>query len=119
MQPAMPDCVFCQIIAGTLPAPAAIVAQRDDAIAFEPLNPVVPGHLLVVPKQHVATFVDIPYVTGRTAAFAAEIALQRFDDCNLITSAGPYATQTIRHLHFHLVPRFPDDGLHLPWTNQG
>jgi histidine triad (HIT) family protein len=111
----MNECVFCKIVAGT--ESARMFARVADAVAFHPLNPVTLGHLLVVPKRHVATFKDDPYTTGQTAAWAAEIA-KMYDDCNLITSAGPNATQTVQHLHFHIVPRSPNDGLHLPWTNQ-
>lgn len=111
----MSNCVFCEIIAGK--ESVRMFARVHDAIAFHPLNPVALGHILVVPKRHVATFKDDPYTTGQTAAWAAEIA-QLYDDCNLITSAGSNATQTVRHLHFHIVPRHKGDGLSLPWTGQ-
>jgi histidine triad (HIT) family protein len=106
------DCPFCdRITAGLFDIDLGRVA------AFTPLNPVTPGHLLVVPVQHVADAVEDPRVTGLVMAAAATLA-RRHKSVNLITSVGPAATQTIRHLHIHLVPRHADDGLTLPWTGQ-
>jgi histidine triad (HIT) family protein len=87
--------------------------------AFQPLNPVAPGHFLVVPKKHTASALTSPLYAGRAAAFAAELArLMELDDFNLITSAGRWATQSVFHLHVHVVPRREGDGLTLPWTGQ-
>ena len=108
------ECVFCRIVAGT--EPHHRVANLDRGIAIEPLNPVVPGHLLVIPTEHVVDFTDDPAVTGRVAREAATLAEALGGQWNLITSAGPVATQTVFHLHIHLVPRRPGDGLTLPWT---
>lgn len=111
-------CPFCLIAAGR--SPARIVAQDAEVVAFHPLNPVTDGHLLVVPREHAVNFMHKPQVTGLTAAFAANLAANWMGggDANLITSAGGYATQTVRHLHFHIVPRRRADGLALPWTGQ-
>jgi histidine triad (HIT) family protein len=89
-------------------------------VAFEPLNPVTSGHLLVVPRQHVEDAGSHPLAASRTMALAAEIAgpLNWADSYNLITSAGAAATQTVKHLHIHLVPRLDGDGLALPWADR-
>jgi histidine triad (HIT) family protein len=88
-------------------------------VAFEPLNPVTSGHLLVVPKLHVADALERPSVTANTVDFAARLVSELgIRSCNVITSVGPAATQTIRHLHIHIVPRREGDGLSLPWTGQ-
>jgi len=105
-------CVFCQIINGT--APGRIVRDRGDAIALVPLTPVTDGHVLIIPKQHVATAATDPIITAQTAVRAAQHARQ-YDSFNLITSAGRAATQSIDHLHIHVVPRTVDDGLMTPW----
>lgn len=112
-----PDCVFCSIVNGS--EPAAMVAAWPDAVAFIPLDPVTPGHVLVVPTIHVPDFAADPAVTAATTTRAAELVrtLPR-NDWNLITSRGHHATQSISHLHLHLVPRRPGDGLALPWTGQ-
>lgn len=111
-------CVFCDIINGD--APAEVVAYWSDAMAIVPLNPVTFGHTLIIPRTHVGDFAEDPLVTALVMGRAAELAGPggHFADCNLITSRGPNATQTVFHLHVHLVPRRPDDGLHLPWTDQ-
>lgn len=108
----MTACVFCEIIAGR--ASADMVAEWDDAIAFVPLDPVTTGHTLVVPRQHVADALENPAVTALTMRRAAELARGQ---CNLITSVGADATQSIPHLHIHVVPRFSGDGLLLPWSD--
>jgi histidine triad (HIT) family protein len=87
---------------------------------FEPLNPVTPGHLLVIPVRHVMDAAEDPDLTGRVFAAAARIARESGGDpsCNLITSVGGAATQSVYHLHAHVVPRRHGDGLRLPWTQQ-
>ncbi|WP_063832043.1 HIT family protein [Nocardia otitidiscaviarum] len=86
------------------------------AVRFEPLNPVVPGHQLIVPDWH-AEHPD--HMAVRAAMnYAAVYAARQGGDFNLITSSGPAATQTIPHIHVHYVPRRKGDGLHLPWTGQ-
>lgn len=111
----MSDCIFCQIVAGE--APAAIVHEWDDALAFIPLNPVTPGHTLVIPRSHVADFAASPEVSAATMRRAAQFIHWRApsEAYNLITSRGREATQSVFHLHLHLVPRAKDDGLALPW----
>jgi histidine triad (HIT) family protein len=88
-------------------------------VAFEPLNPVTPGHFLVVPKTHVVSALTHPTYAGRALRFAGYLANQMgIGSANFITSAGRAATQSVFHLHVHIVPRREDDGLILPWTGQ-
>lgn len=108
----MTDCVFCQIVNGQ--APATFAASWDDAVAIEPLALVTPGHLLVIPRQHVADFGEDPEVSAATMRRAAELA-EPGRPMNVITSRGREATQSVFHLHLHLVPRAENDGLALPW----
>lgn len=110
---AVADCVFCSIVAGS--ASATVVHRWDDAIAITPLNPVTPGHVLVIPVEHVSDATVNPEVTAAVMRRVAELAEP---PCNIITSAGAEATQSVLHLHVHLVPRFRGDGLALPWTGQ-
>lgn len=113
----MSGCPFCEIVAGR--APAAIVRSWPDAIAIVPLDPRVDGHTLVIPRFHVTDFVADPLVAAAVMYRAAELAGEMTEhQLNLITSRGPAATQTVFHLHMHLVPRRPGDGLALPWTGQ-
>lgn len=109
-----PSCVFCQIVAGN--SPATVVESWPDALAIVPLGPVTEGHVLVLPRAHVRDFVEDPVVTAAVMARAAQLA-QTYDiaPANLITSAGRAATQSVFHLHVHVVPRRENDGLALPW----
>ena len=84
---------------------------------IEPLGPVTPGHVLAIPRKHVPSADALPFVTGNAFAiatmYARKVALESY---NLITSVGAPATQTVQHLHVHVVPRRPGDGLLLPWS---
>jgi histidine triad (HIT) family protein len=88
-------------------------------VAFEPLSPVTPGHLLVVPVKHVSNVFASPAAAGDALKFAGYLA-NRLDieAATFITSAGKAATQSVFHLHVHIVPRVEGDGLALPWTGQ-
>lgn len=110
------DCVFCRILAGT--EPATFAYTYPETVAILPRHPVTEGHLLVIPREHVTDAAAYPYVTGLTFQRAAEIAANRGGQFNLITSCGSDATQTVFHLHVHIVPRRAGDGLALPWTGQ-
>lgn len=111
-------CVFCEIVAGT--APATIIREWPDAIAFVPLNPVVPpnGHILVVPRTHVPDAVTRLDVTAATMRRAAELAAGH-DASNILTSIGAPATQSVFHLHIHVIRRAVGDQLMVPWGTTG
>lgn len=112
-------CIFCEIIADPARQMAGVggtVAVWPDAIAIIPLGPVVDGHTLVIPRVHVADFQINPLVSAVAMARAAELASAlRMWPANVITSAGRVATQSVFHLHLHVVPRRENDGLALPW----
>ncbi len=115
------SCPFCAIIQNN--APAKIEMRWLDTIALVPLNPVTKGHILIVPKHHVIDAVENPVITGVTMMRTVEFITKKqlfypYGACNIITSLGREATQTVGHLHIHVVPRERDDELHLPWTNQ-
>lgn len=114
------DCVFCERVKhgrydSELSLPGSVAV-------FEPLNPVTPGHLLVVPFEHVRDAAEKPHVTGTVMEHAARL-IAHFGygvpyQANIITSVGPDASQSVFHFHAHLVPRRAGDGLTLPWTGQ-
>lgn len=107
-------CPFCEIVAGR--APARVVHEWPYALAIVPLEPVVEGHVLVFPKKHTQDFTTSSDGLLWSMVGAAQIARKMGGDVNLITSKGPAATQTVHHLHLHLIPRTADDGLALPWS---
>ncbi|MCP3801282.1 HIT domain-containing protein [Allokutzneria sp. A3M-2-11 16] len=109
----MENCVFCSIVAGR--APATVLAEWEDAIAIRPHGGVNDGHVLVLPRVHVQDAGTDPDVTAAVMRRAAEL-MARLPAANLITSKGADATQTVFHLHVHVVPREAEDGLALPWT---
>lgn len=106
-------CPFCEINTGR--APATFVHEWSDTIAIVPLNPVVDGHTLVIPKRHVPDFATDPAVSADTMRRASQLMQSMDRPMNLITSRGREATQSVFHLHLHLVPRAENDGLALPW----
>jgi histidine triad (HIT) family protein len=95
------SCVFCQRVDG-----GEFDYYDNWCVAFQPLNPVTSAATSPTSAAHAMRF---------AAVCARDMGL---DDFNLITSAGSWATQTVFHLHVHVVPRREGDGLHLPWTGQ-
>ncbi len=92
----------------------------EDAVAYvvEPLRQVTPGHVLVIPKQHATDFAEDAGLTAELFRSAAHFAQsEEIEDCNLITSKGPSASQTVAHVHVHVLPRTFDDAVRLPWNN--
>lgn len=110
------SCVFCSIVSGK--SPADVVLNTPDVLGIVPLNPVTPGHVIFLPKVHVADATDDPTITGETMRAASLYGKYRSssDSMNLITSVGEEATQSVYHLHIHLVPRRHCDLLPLPWS---
>jgi histidine triad (HIT) family protein len=114
-----PDCLFCKIVAGELPA--QIVAQDERTVAFMDINPATRGHLLVVPRKHAKDLLEIdPEDLAATVLAVQRLAARvserlRADGVNLLNSCGAVAWQTIFHFHIHVIPRYADDPLRLPW----
>lgn len=116
----MSDCEFCRIVQGD--SPATVVFESARTLAFFPLSPAVTGHTLVIPKEHVTDFLSLTDAglvaeLGRTTVQvgnAIRTAVQP-EGMNVITSAGAAATQTVFHLHLHLVPRWSHDRIGDIW----
>lgn len=107
----MNDCPFCDYA-----GPSKIIRDYGSVYVIEPIDPVTEGHVLVIPKRHLMDAMEDSNHTGFVFAFAVAYAKEvGIGPCNFITSVGSSATQTIWHLHVHVVPRRPDDGLQLPW----
>lgn len=115
------SCVFCPIVADN--SLATMVYEWSDAIAFLPRpdrqgrRGCTQGHILVIPRGHVPDASVEPALTGVVAARAAELAAAEYgSNFHLVTNCGELAEQTVPHLHWHIVPRRPGDGLLMPWT---
>jgi histidine triad (HIT) family protein len=114
------DCIFCKIVAGELPA--RIVRQDERTIAFMDIAPATYGHTLVIPRNHAADLLEIAPEDLQAVAVAAQAVAQRARErfnaagINLINSCGAAAWQTVFHFHMHVIPRYSDDPLKLPWV---
>jgi histidine triad (HIT) family protein len=115
-----PDCIFCKIVAGELPA--TIIDEDERTISFMDIAPATRGHALVIPRAHSADLLsvepeDLQAVVLASRRLAARVS-ERLgaDGVNLINSCGSAAWQTVFHFHVHLVPRYDDDPLRLPWV---
>lgn len=117
--PADPACIFCKIVAGAIPAHK--VYEDDLCLAFLDVGPIVNGHLLVIPKAHHPNLVETPPAT--LAALAAKLpalaqaamAATNTPACHVLTNNGAEASQSVQHLHFHILPRDDGDGYKLNW----
>ena len=117
--PRDPNCIFCKIAAGQIPA--AKVLDTDAVVAFLDIAPVAPGHLLVVSKEHYARLAETP--PHVVAALAAELprltravlAATAAPALNVLQNNGREAGQVVDHIHFHLIPRRPGDEFRYHW----
>jgi histidine triad (HIT) family protein len=113
------DCIFCKIVAGELPA--TIVDEDERTIAFMDIAPATRGHALVIPRAHAKDLHDVPAEDLEACMHAAQRLAARMrerlgaDGVNLLNSCGPAAWQTVFHFHLHVIPRYVDDPLRLPW----
>ena len=118
--PADPDCIFCKIIAGELPG--TIVDSDERTVSFMDSNPGTRGHALVIPREHVTDLLEIGHEDLAACAAAAQRLARKAkenlgaDGVNLVNSCGSAAWQTVFHFHVHVIPRYDDDPLKLPWV---
>jgi histidine triad (HIT) family protein len=111
-------CPFCDYDG---PSPIIYDWPELRVFGFAPLNPVVPGHVLIVPRAHVEHLGSDPALSAVVMRCAARVVAGTRRSpgkapCNVIASVGAPATQTVMHLHVHVVPRRVGDGLKLPWS---
>jgi diadenosine tetraphosphate (Ap4A) HIT family hydrolase len=111
----VPDCIFCEVIAGRLPG--SFVHRDDLVVAFLDTKPVNEGHLLVAPVRHVERLADLDegsasrvWQIGRLLAGVLASSGLRGEGLNLVVNDGVAAQQTIAHFHLHVLPRFAGDG---------
>jgi histidine triad (HIT) family protein len=115
-----PNCIFCKILAGDLPA--TIIDEDARTIAFMDIAPATRGHALVIPRAHAADLLSVEPEDLEAVALACQRLARRVKDrlsadgVNLINSYGAMAWQTVFHFHVHVIPRYRDDPLQLPWV---
>ena len=114
------DCLFCKIVAGEIPAER--VDEDEHTVAFMDINPWTRGHALVIPRNHSRNLYDVDGDDLRDTTFAAQKLALRMrerlgcDGVNLLNACEPAAWQTVFHFHVHVIPRYDDDPLRLPWV---
>ena len=113
------DCIFCKIVRGEIPS--FKLYEDDKTLAFMDINPINPGHALIVPKHHAPNIFETPddwlaaaMVTTRRIARGVETALKPHG-MNIVQANGPGAAQSVFHLHIHVVPRAENDGIKMNW----
>ena len=104
----MPDCLFCKILDGDIPAD--IVFESETAIAFRDINPRAPTHVLIIPRKHIATLNDIAVedeaIVGSLYSAAREIAAEEGiadEGYRAVMNCNAAAGQTVFHIHLHLL----------------
>ena len=114
------DCLFCGIVAGDVPG--QIVDSDEHTVAFMDINPATRGHALVVPRRHSADLMEVSDEDLTYTMLAARRLARRIRDTlepdgfNILNSCGSAAWQTVFHFHVHVIPRYVDDPLKLPWV---
>ena len=113
------DCLFCKIVEGKIPS--AKIFEDEYTLAFMDIGPVIMGLTLVIPKRHYDPIMETPadileklIVTVQKIA-QAQIKGLSADGVNVIQNNGSAAGQEVGHIHFHVIPRFKDDGHHWNW----
>lgn len=116
---AQDECIFCAIAERT--GPAEVVEADERAIAFLDISPATRGHTLVIPRRHAKDLLEIDADDLAHVAKMAQSIAKRMpaalgcDGVNLLNSCGAEAWQTVFHFHMHVIPRYVDDPLRLPW----
>lgn len=114
------DCVFCKIAKGDIPA--LRIWENETSFAFLDINPLAPGHTLLIPRQHFRDIRDVAPETlaDLTAALpmlaTAVMTAAGATGLNLLQNTGGSSGQAVFHIHFHLIPRIEDDGLGYRWN---
>ena len=114
------DCIFCKILTGEIPA--TIVGEDERTVTFMDINPATRGHMLVIPRAHTEDLLSVGLEDLQAVALASQrqavIAKERLgaEGVNLVNSCGAVAWQTVFHFHMHVIPRYADDPLQLPWV---
>ena len=114
------DCIFCAIAAGE--GPAEVVQEDEHTVAFMDISPWTRGHALVIPRRHAKNLYEIGDEDLGHVMVAAKRLAERMRDAlhcdgiNLLNSTEAAAWQTVFHFHVHVIPRYADDPLRLPWV---
>jgi len=113
----MDDCLFCKIIRGEIPSHK--VYEDEEVLAFLDIEPINPGHTLVIPKEHCPTLLDVPEALACKLLTVTQKLTNRIlkavesDSFNLYLNNGEKSGRLVDHFHWHIIPRFEGDGYEL------
>ena len=114
-------CVFCELVAGKLPI--SVIDETQDVVALMDIQPVNPGHTLIIPKRHAPYLADLDptlgghiFAMGMRVAAALRTCSVRCAGVNLFLADGEAAGQEVFHVHLHVFPRFLGDGFGLKFS---
>lgn len=114
------DCVFCKIVAGQIPCQRLF--ENEHVLAFLDINPLAPGHAVLIPRVHAQRFEDLSAEQAAELARAVGPLARKIlkatgaPDYNLLQNNGPSSGQVVPHVHLHIIPRTPGDGLGYRWN---
>lgn len=112
-------CIFCKIGNGEIPSNK--VYEDQDVVAFLDINPASRGHTLVIPKEHFDDFTKAPRDVISHVFLVAQLVSQACikelgaDGVNILTNVGEAAGQSVKHFHVHVIPRYKNDSIGLPF----
>lgn len=116
----MRDCIFCKIIKGEIPS--ATIFEDDEFKVILDRFPSGEGHVLIIPKNHVANIFEIDEEqAGRLFKLAVKVSkvmkdVLGFENMNVLQNNGEVAGQSVFHFHMHLIPRYENDGINIKWN---
>ena len=116
---AHPDCIFCKVLAGEIPSEE--IDSDERTITVMDINPATRGHVVVITREHAESLLELDDDNTLAAMRAARRVAERMratlqpDGFNILHNIGRAAWQSIFHFHVHVIPRYHDDPLQLPW----
>jgi histidine triad (HIT) family protein len=114
-----PDCIFCKVIAGEIPG--EIVDSDEKTVTVMDINPATRGHVVVIPREHAENLMSVSEDDLAATLAAVRRITERMQETiepagfNVLNNMGRAAWQSIFHFHVHVIPRYADDPLQLPW----
>jgi histidine triad (HIT) family protein len=114
-----PNCIFCKVIAGEISG--EIVDSDDRTVTVMDINPATRGHVVVIPREHAADLLTVSEEDLAATMGAVRRITERMQETiapagfNVLNNMGRAAWQSIFHFHVHVIPRYADDPLQLPW----
>ena len=115
-----PDCIFCKVIAGEIPG--EVVDSDDRTVTVMDNNPATRGHVVVIPREHSENLLSVSEDDLAATMGAVRRITERMqetlepDGFNVLNNMGRAAWQSIFHFHVHVIPRYREDPLQLPWV---